>query len=429
MKFRIVPNKWRSEFRNIFRSLQYRNYRLFFTGQGISLIGTWMQRIAMPWLVYDLTHSVLLLGVIAFSSQIPTFLIAPFSGVLTDRWNRYHILIIAQILSMVHALTLAFLFYMGIIEVWHIMILSVILGLINAFEMPSRQSFVIEMVGKKEDLSNAIALNSSLFNAARLIGPSIAGSIIAITNEGVCFLINGLSYILVIVALLKMDVIPKRIERKNLAIMKELKEGFQYTFGFAPIKYVILLIALVGLMGMSYTVLIPVFAKEILHGDSTTFGFLLGASGLGALAGAFYLASRKSVIGLENVIIWSTAVFGISLICFSFSDSFLISTLLMLIIGLGMMLQMASCNTILQTVSEDNKRGRVMSFYTMAFMGTTPFGSLLLGSLAKNIGAPFSIMVAGISCIIGAILFSLKLPVIKSKIRPVYLKLGILSQK
>jgi MFS family permease len=429
MKFEVFPNKWQQELRNIFRSLQYRNYRLFFIGQSISLIGTWMQRIAMPWLVYDLSHSVFLLGVIGFASQIPTFLLAPFAGVLSDRWNKYQILINTQILSMIQALILTLLFFIGIIEVWHIVLLSVLFGLINAFDMPSRQSFVIEMVGKKEDLSNAIALNSSVFNVARLVGPSIAGFIIAISNEGFCFLINGLSYLVVIAALLKMDVNPRKIEKRTIPVLKELKEGFLYTFGFAPIKYVILLIALVGLMGMSYTVLIPVFAKEILRGDSTTFGFLVGASGIGALTGAIYLASRKSVLGLGRVIVWSTDIFGIGLILFSFSKFFLLSLVLMVAVGLGMMLQMASSNTILQTVTDDDKRGRVMSFYTMAFMGTAPFGSLLLGVLAKMLGSPVAIAIAGISCIIGSILFALKLPEIKSKIRPVYIKLGILDDK
>ena len=428
MRIEIVTENWQSALKNTFRSLQYRNYRLFFTGQSISLIGSWMQRIAMPWLVYDLTHSVFLLGIIGFASQIPTFLMAPFAGVLTDRWNRYHILIITQILSMIQALILALLFFMGMIEVWHIILLSIAFGLINAFDMPSRQSFVVEMVGKKEDLGNAIALNSSIFNAARLVGPSLAGFIIAIANEGVCFLINGLSYIVVIGALLKMEITPRKIEKKTTPMLKEIKEGFLYTFGFAPIKYVIMLIALIGLMGMSYTVLIPVFAKEILHGDSTTFGFLVGASGIGALSGAFYLASRKSVLGLGKVIVFSTAIFGIGLILFSFSKIFILSLVLMVAVGLGMMLQMASSNTILQTVADDDKRGRVMSFYTMAFMGTAPFGSLLLGALANAWGATVAVGIAGVSCMVGSILFAYKFAEIKSAIRPIYIKLGILAE-
>ena len=428
MRIEIVTENWQSALKNTFRSLQYRNYRLFFTGQSISLIGSWMQRIAMPWLVYDLTHSVFLLGIIGFASQIPTFLMAPFAGVLTDRWNRYHILIITQILSMIQALILALLFFMGMIEVWHIILLSIAFGLINAFDMPSRQSFVVEMVGKKEDLGNAIALNSSIFNAARLVGPSLAGFIIAIANEGVCFLINGLSYIVVIGALLKMEITPRKIEKKTTPMLKEIKEGFLYTFGFAPIKYVIMLIALIGLMGMSYTVLIPVFAKEILHGDSTTFGFLVGASGIGALSGAFYLASRKSVLGLGKVIVFSTAIFGIGLILFSFSKIFILSLVLMVAVGLGMMLQMASSNTILQTVADDDKRGRVMSFYTMAFMGTAPFGSLLLGALANAWGATVAVGIAGVSCMVGSILFAYKFAEIKSAIRPIFIKLGILAE-
>ena len=283
--------------RLIFRSFQYRNYRLFFSGQSISLIGTWIQRIATPWLVYHLTGSAFLLGVVGFAGQIPTFMIAPFAGVLTDRWNRYHILIGTQIAAMIQALILAFLYFAGVIEVWHIVLLNIFLGCVNAFDTPARQSFVIEMVEKKEDLGNAIALNSSMVNGARLLGPSIAGILIAFTGEGICFLLNGISYLFVIASLLLMKVTPRKINSKDTHVFKEMKEGFSYAFGFAPMKYIIFLLSLVSLMGMQYTVLMPVFAKEILHGGSHTFGFLMGASGLGALTGALYLASRKNVIG------------------------------------------------------------------------------------------------------------------------------------
>jgi MFS family permease len=397
-------------FKSIFRSLRYRNYRLFFAGQSVSLIGTWIQRIAMPWMVYDLTKSVFLLGLVGFIGQVPTFLLSPFAGVLTDRWNRYHIMITTQLLAMLQAVILTWLVFNKSVEVWHIVVLSGFLGCINAFDIPARQSFVIKMVEKKEDLSNAIALNSSMVNGARLIGPSIAGILLASTGEGICFLINALSYVFVIWSLLLMKVAPYKKRVQNKPVFKEFKEGFNYTFGYIPIKYTILLLSLVSLMGMPYTVLMPVFAKDILHGGSHTFGFLMGASGLGALTGALYLASRKSVIGLDKIIPLAAATFGTGLIMFSFSRFFALSFVLMVIIGLGMMLQMASSNTIMQTIVEDEKRGRVMSFYTMAFMGTAPFGSLLAGSLAKIIGVPSTILVGGMSCILGALFFTRKLP-------------------
>ena len=412
----------------IFRSLQYRNYRLFFGGQGISLIGTWIQRIAMPWLVYRLTGSVFLLGVVGFASQIPAFLLAPFAGVLTDRWNRYYILIATQILAMIQALALAFLFFMGAVEVWHIILLSIFLGFVNAFDMPARQSFVVEMVEKREDLGNAIALNSSMVNSARLLGPSIAGVLIAATGEGICFLINGLSYLFVIVSLLMMKVTLRKVKTQDTQVLQGLKEGFSYAFGFAPIRSIILLLGLVSLMGMPYAVLMPVFAKEILHGGSHTFGFLMGASGIGALIGALYLASRRSILGLGKIIPLSAAIFGFGLIAFSLSRFFLLSLALMLLTGLAMIMQMASSNTILQTIVDDDKRGRVMSFYTMAFIGTAPFGSLLAGGLASSIGAPNTLIIGGVSSVLGAILFASKLSDLKKMVRPIYVRLGIISE-
>jgi len=411
-----------------FRSLRYRNYRLFFYGQSISLIGTWIQRITTPWLVYELTGSAFMLGLVGFAGQIPTFLIAPFAGVLTDRWNRYHILIITQIAAMIQALILAILYISGSIEVWHIVVLSIFLGIINAFDIPSRQSFVIEMIEKKEDLGNAIALNSSMFNGARLLGPSIAGILIAFAGEGICFFLNAFSYIFVIASLLMMKVAPRKVEHENKRVLKQFKEGFAYTFGFAPIKYIILLIALVGLMGMPYTVLMPVFAKTILNGGSHTFGFLMGASGLGALTGALYLASRKNVLGLDKIIPIAAAIFGLGLILFALSTYFLLSAVLMVVIGLGMMLQMASSNTILQTIVDDDKRGRVLSFYAMAFMGTAPFGSFLAGILADSIGAPATLVIGGISCVIGAYIFARKLPELKAVVSPIYVNLGIIPE-
>ncbi len=282
----------------IFRSLQYRNYRLFFCGQGISLIGTWMQRIAMPWLVYNMTGSALLLGVVSFAGQIPTFFLAPVAGVLTDRWSRYRVLLITQIISLIQAAVLAWLSLSGLIQIWHIIVLSIALGCINAFDVPSRQSFVIDMVGKKEDLGNAIALNSLMFNIARLIGPSVAGILLATTSEGVCFLLNAISYIFVVISLLMMRLDINEARKKKSEILKELKEGLNYTFGFSPIKHLLILLGLVSLSGMSYSVLMPVFAREVLNGDSHTYGFMMGAAGFGALLGALSLASRKTILKL-----------------------------------------------------------------------------------------------------------------------------------
>lgn len=412
----------------MFRSFRYKNYRLFFGGQSISLIGTWIQRIALPWLVYRLSGSPFLLGLVGFAGQIPTFLLSPFAGVVSDRWNRHHILIVTQLLAMIQALVLASLFFTGGIKVWHVILLGTALGCVNAFDMPARQSFVIEMVESKEDLGNAIALNSSMVNSARLLGPSIAGVLIAATGEGICFLLNGLSYLFVIASLLLMNVAPQKAKPQNTRVWQRLKEGFSYAFGFSPIRFPILLLGLVSLMGMPYIVLMPVFAKEILHGGSHTFGFLMGASGIGALAGAFYLASRKSVLGLEKIIPLSAAIFGTGLMAFSLSRVFWLSLALMFITGLGLITQMASSNTILQTIVDDDKRGRVMSFYAMAFLGTAPFGSLLAGGLASRIGAPNTLIIGGISCVLGALIFARKLPELKKMIHPIYVKFGIIPE-
>jgi MFS family permease len=417
-----------SRIKIIFRSLKYRNYRLFFGGQSFSLIGTWMQRIAMPWLVYHMTGSAFLLGVVGFAGQIPTFLLAPVAGVITDRFSRYKVLLITQIISLVQALILAVLALTGTIQMWQIVALSILLGCISAFDVPSRHSFVIEMVEKKEDLGNAIALNSMMFNGARLIGPSIAGLMLATVGEGLCFLINAISFIFVIFSLLMMKVSPRNIKKKESHMFKDLKEGLNYTFGYAPIKHLLLLLALINLMGASYQVLMPVFAKEILHGGSDTFGFLMGAAGLGALLGAGYLASRETVLRLGKIIPAASGLFGAGLIIMSFLRNTPLTLILMVFIGLGLMLHTASSNTILQTITEDDKRGRVMSFYTMAIMGTTPFGSLLSGFLAKTIGTPITIFISGISCMAGALIFLKKLPELKNIVRPVYVKMGIIPE-
>jgi len=414
--------------RSITRALRYRNYRLFFGGQSISLIGTWMQRIALAWLVYRLTNSAFLLGLVGFSGQIPTFLFASFAGVLVDRWNRHRMLVVTQVLSMAQAFTLSLLILTGTVRVWHIVVLSLLLGIVNAFDIPARQSFVVEMVEGKEDLGNAIALNSSMVNAARLLGPSMAGILIAAVGEGTCFLINGLSYLAVVVALLAMRTRPRDSKQRNSWIRQELRDGFIYTFGFAPIRAILLLLALVSLMGMPYVVLMPVFAKDVLHGGPHALGFLMGASGVGALVGALYLASKKSVLGLGRLIPVTASVFGAGLVAFSLSHVLVLSLLLMLVVGFGQMVQMASSNTILQTIVEDDKRGRVMSFYTMAFMGMAPFGSLFAGTLASKIGAPNTLMIGGIACLFGSVFFAKKLRSIREMVRPIYEKMGIIPE-
>lgn len=412
----------------VFRSLQYRNYRLFFSGQSISLVGTWMQRIAMPWLVYHMTGSAFLLGVVSFAGQIPTFLLAPIAGVVTDKFSRYKVLLITQIVSLFQALILAVLSLTGSLHLWQLVALGMALGCINAFDVPARHSFVVEMVERKEDLGNAIALNSLMFNGARLIGPSVAGIMLATTGEGVCFLINAFSYIFVIMSLLMMRVEEKEIRKKESNILKDMKEGLVYTFGFAPIKYLILLLGLVSLMGSSYQVLMPVFAKEILKGGSDIFGFLMGAAGFGALIGALYLASRENVLKLGRLIPAATVLFGTGLVILSFLNLFAFSVVLLIFIGLGLMLQTAASNTILQTITDDDKRGRVMSFYMIAIMGTAPFGSLLAGFLAKLIGTPATIFIGGMTCIIGAVLFMKKLPELRNLVHPVYVKMGIIPE-
>jgi MFS family permease len=382
----------------------------------------------MPWMVYHMTGSTMLLGVVSFAGQIPSFLLSPLAGVVTDRVSRYRVLVVSQILSMIQAFILAGLTLAGVIQIWQIVVLSVSLGCINAFDVPARHSFVIDMLEKKEDLGNAIALNSLMFNGARLIGPSIAGIILASAGEGVCFLINAVSFIFVVASLLMMKIKNKEIKTHDTIMIRDLREGLRYTFGFPPIRHLIYLLGTVSLMGMSYSVLMPVFAKEILHGSSHTYGFLMGAAGFGALLGALFLASRKTVLMLGSIVPGAALLFGSGLIILSLSRSFALSLFLMVFIGLGMMMQSASSNTILQTITDDDKRGRVMSFYTMAVMGTAPFGSLLAGALAKVIGVPVTIFAGGMATIIGALIFLRKLPGLKLLVRPIYVKMGIIPE-
>ncbi len=417
-----------SKLKTILRALESRNYRLFFAGQAISLIGTWMTQIATIWLVYRLTNSALLLGFVGFSSQIPSFLIAPFGGIFVDRWNRHRILITTQLLAMLQSLALAVLALTGIINIWHIIVLSLFQGCITAFDAPARQAFVTELVEKKENLANAIALNSSIFNGARLVGPAIAGLLIASVGTGVCFLIDGLSYIAVIAGLLAMRLKPRKITLQTANVWQRLKEGFNYAFGFPPIRSILLLLALFSFMGMPYSILIPIFATKILNGGAETLGFLMAAAGVGALIGGIYLSSRQSVVGLGKVIAFSPAIFGTGLIIFSLSRVLWLSLLMMLIIGFGAILQIASSNTILQTIVDDDKRGRLMSLYTMAFLGTLPFGNLVAGSLANNIGAPTTLIIGGAFCILGSFLFAKQLPTLSLLIQPIYKEMGLLPK-
>lgn len=412
----------------ILRALHHRNYRLFFGGQSISLVGTWMQQIAMSWLVYRLTNSALLLGIVSFSSQIPVFLFASIAGVYADRWNRHRMLVATQTLSMIQAMTLAFLALTGTIHVWQIIALSIFIGVINAFDMPTRQSFIVQIVDKTEDLGNAIALNSFMFNGARLIGPAIAGILIGLLGEGICFLINGLSFAGIIIALLAIKVQKRKKAVHTSRLWHDLKEGYSYAFGFAPIRYILLQLGLMSFMGMSYAVLMPIFAKDILHGGPHTLGFLMAASGIGALIGSIYLASRQTILGLGRLIAYASVIFGMGIIAFSFSKILIVSLSMMFLTGFGMIVQIASGNTILQSIVEEDKRGRVMSIYTTAIIGMSPIGNLFAGALASWIGAPSTLIVSGAACIIGSLLFALKLPHIRKKVRPIYVKMGIISE-
>ena len=414
------------EYKNLLRALRHRNYKLFFSGQLISLIGTWMQGLAMGWLVYRMTNSAFMLGLVGFASQIPTLFLSPFAGVLLDRWNKHKVIVITQTLSMVQALILSYLVLSGGVQIWQLIILNIFIGMVNGFDIPARQSFIVEMIEDRSDLSNAIALNSSMFNAARLIGPSIAGLIIAAVGEGVCFLLNGVSYLAVIISLLAMRVNYVKLHHKERPVLGGLKDGIIYAWNFIPIRLILFIIALLSLAGMPYTVLMPVFAREILKGGAHTLGFLVGAIGVGALAGALYLASRKTVRGLGKVIPMAAISFGISLIIFSFSHNLIFSLVMLLLTGMSMMIHTASCNTILQTIVDDKMRGRVMSYYTMAFMGMTPFGSLIFGGLASKIGAPHTIILGGTACIFGGLLFAYKLPLFRTLIRPIYKEKGII---
>jgi MFS family permease len=408
------------------RALRAPNFRLFFSGQSISLIGTWMTRIATSWLVYRLTGSAWLLGIVGFMGQIPTFLLAPFAGVWVDRWNKRTVLVWTQVLAAVQSLALAVLTLTHRITIADILALSVLQGLINAFDMPGRQAFMIEMVDDRRDLGNAIALNSSIVNLARLVGPSLAGIVIAAYGEGWCFLVDGVSYFAVIASLLMMQLRPLLVPERADTMLAQIREGWQYISGFLPIRNLLLLFTVVSLMGMPYTVLMPVFASQVLRGGPHTLGFLMAAAGVGALVSAVLLALRKTVKGLLRMVPISAALFGAGLVAFGFSHILWLSLSLMLVVGFGMMQGMAASNTIIQTLAPADKRGRVMSYYTMAFVGMAPFGSLLAGGLAHVVSASWAVVITGSCCILGSAWFWRRMSAVRDAMRPVYRELGII---
>jgi len=392
------------------RAFRHRNYRLFFLGQGISVTGTWMQQIAIGWLVYRTTHSALLLGVVGFSGQIPGLLLTAFAGVLVDRWPCRRILLVTQTLAMAQATILAVLALSHHIAIWQIVVLAAFLGTVNALDMPTRQAFVIEMVEDKADLPSGIALNSSVFNAARLVGPSIAGVIVALWGEGVCFLLNAISYLAVLAALLAMRVPNRPHAVAHPPFVEGLRDGIRYVLECKPIKAVLVLLAVFNIVGMPYAVLIPVFAGKVLHGGSHTYGFLVAASAAGSLTGAAFLASRRTALGLERLVTIGLTVFALSILGFSASEFLWLSMPLLVLSGFGGMVVFASCNTLVQTIVEDSKRGRVMSLYTLSFMGVAPFGTLLAGALARSIEAPPTVALYGVACLGATALYALRLP-------------------
>jgi MFS family permease len=408
------------------RALRHRNYRLFFGGQSVSLVGTWITRIATSWLVYRLTGSELLLGVVGFCGQIPTLLIAPFAGVLVDRWNRHQILIVTQVLSMVQSLALAALTFSNTATVTSILALQVVQGIINAFDTPARQAFVVEMVEDRADLPNAIALNSSMVNGSRIIGPSIGGALIAAVGEGWCFMADAISYLFVLASLIAMRVARSERDPVEARVLSELKTGYRYVMGSPPIRTALLVLAIVSAMGMPYTVLMPAMVAHVLHGGPRTLGILMTASGVGALGGALYLASRETVVGLGRVMTLSTLAFGVGLIAFAFTRSELLAVLVLPVVGAGFMIQLAATNTVIQTIVEDRLRGRVMAFYTMAFFGSAPIGSLLAGLSADFVGTPWTIAVCGGVCIVSGLWFGRQLPSLRTLVRPIYVERGIL---
>jgi MFS family permease len=408
------------------RALRHRDLRLFFAGQLVSLIGTWMQQVAVSWLMYRLTGSPFMLGVIAFSQQFPTFVVAPFAGALADRWDRHRMVVVAQFLLMLQAATLAALVLTNTVQVWHVIALSVTLGLLSGIDIPARQSLLIQLVRGSEDLANAIALNSSMFNAARLIGPAIAGVLISLTGEGTVILLNAISYVPVLVALLAIEAAREAARSgSGKSVLGSVGEGFAYALGHVPIRQILTMLALISLAGIPYSVLMPVIARDVLGGDARTLGLLTSAVGFGALVGTIYLASRGSIRGLGRVIVAATVLLGGGLAALSLSRHVLFAALLMPLVGSGVVIAIASINTVLQTIVDDDMRGRVMSLYTMAFMGMSPLGGLVAGALAHRVGAPATLAIQGGVCLVVAAWFSTRVRPLRELMVPIYESRGI----
>lgn len=410
--------------RRALRALEHRNYRLFFFGQLVSLVGTWMQSVAQSWLVYRLTGSATLLGIVGFATQAPTFLFASVGGVVADRWPRRRILVVTQVTSAAVAALLAALTLGGIVTVPLLLGCAVLLGIVNGFDIPARQAFVIELVGR-EDLISAIALNSSAFNAARVLGPAVAGVLVAAVGEGWCFLANAVSFLAVIAGLLAMRLAPVATPSGHVSPLRSLAEGFRFAAGSRPVRAILLLLGLVSFTGMPYVVLMPIFADRILHGGASGLGLLMGASGVGALAGALLLASREGVSGLGRWVALAAGGFGLSLIAFTASESFWLSAALLVPVGFCLMSQMAASNTLVQTMVPDAFRGRVMALYAMMFMGMAPFGALAAGALADRIGARWVVAAGGILSLVGALLFARRLPVLRAAARAAHPEFGV----
>jgi MFS family permease len=413
--------------RRPFRALAHRNFRLFCVGQGVSLIGTWAQQVAAAWLVYQLTGSPLWLGLVAFAGQIPSFFLAPVAGVFVDRLPRRRLLLVTQTLAMLQAFGLAALALTGAVEVWHVVVLNVALGAVTAFDMTARQVFLTELVATREDTANAIALNSSLVNGARLLGPAVAGFAVAHAGAGVCFLVNGASYVAVLAVLFAIAVLGRAVPPRG-RVWHELGEGLRYAFGFTPIRSLLSLLAVMSVAGAAQTTILPVVAANLPGGGPDTFGLLAAASGVGALAAALVLAARVSVVGLGRWLAAAPALFGAALVGLSFAGSVFTAAAALALAGFAVMTHMAASNTVLQTVAEEAKRGRVMSLYTAAFYGAAPLGSLAAGALAESAGlAPALWAVAGVGVAASAV-FALRLPRLRELVRPIYVRLGILPE-
>ena len=410
------------------RAFRHRNFRLYFGGQSVSLIGTWVQQIALGWTIYELTHSSLLLGIVSFAGQLPLFVVTPFAGVLVDRWNRHRTLIVTQTLSMLQAFALAWVVSMHMLNVWNLVGLNLFAGIILAIDLTARQAFIVDMVGSGHDLPNAVALNAFVINGGRMLGPAIAGLLLTIVTPAVCFFLNAVSYVPVIAALLAMRVKkPVQLAEQGRAL-DDLIEGIRHSLGFPPIRAVLLLVALVSLLGMPYAVLMPIFAAEVLHGGAHTLGLLMTAPGIGALVGTIYLASRKTIRGAGIRVVAGAITFGTGLIALGVVHSLPLALIALGFVGLGMIVQLATSNTVLQTIVDDDKRGRVMSLYTMAVMGMTPFGSILGGALAHHIGVPATFFIGGVVCIAGGILFATKIRILRPMVLPIYRRKGIIPE-